>query len=191
MLNVNLQVKKNDFQLKIKDFILKPNEIVSIYGKSGSGKTTFLRFIAGFDKYQHGTIILDKLDITQTHPFERNIVYLCQKAYLFYHLSIKQNINFNTKEKQYSNFLLEKFDVQYLLKRPIQSISNGEKQIIAIIRAIATRPKILLIDEATSAIDVSKRYKILCFLKSIKIPIIYVSHNESDAKNFADRTVLF
>ncbi|MDW6004490.1 molybdenum ABC transporter ATP-binding protein [Vibrio mangrovi] len=189
------------------DLTLPSSGITVLFGPSGSGKTTCLRAIAGLESLEQGYLSVDD-EIWQdsgagifipTH--RRDIGYVFQEAGLFPHLSVQQNLEYGyrripTDKRRISVESICQFvGISHLLSRSVHQLSGGEKQRIAIARALLTCPKLLLMDEPLSALDVKLKSEILPYLEKIhqelSIPVIYVTHSVRELARLADHVVLF
>ncbi|WP_024790906.1 MULTISPECIES: ATP-binding cassette domain-containing protein [unclassified Lebetimonas] len=190
----NLFLKKGDFILNQVSFDVNNKEYVVMLGKTGSGKTLLLESIAGFHRIE-GKIYFEGRDITNFPPEKRNFGFLYQDFQLFKNLNVEKNIRFSEKFKgkdnKLFNDLINFLNLKHLLKRKIVNLSGGEKQRIALARAIYSRPKILLLDEPLSAIDPTLRNEIMKNLKQLpnryNISVIHVTHNFREASYLADK----
>lgn len=134
---------------------ISKSELFSLLGSSGCGKSTLLRIIAGFEKPDSGSIILDGEDITNLPPHLRPLNMMFQNYALFPHLNISQNIEFGLKEENLpKNEILERtreilnlLELTGLEKRKIYEISGGQQQRVALARCLVKKPKLLLLDE--------------------------------------------
>lgn len=195
MLKCNIEKKLNHFVL-IAEFIVE-NQILCIMGESGSGKTSILNSIAGLLTPDKGEIILDDnilfSDKINLKPQERNIGYVFQDYALFPNMSVKDNIFFMNPDKNYTNSLIEKLGIEYLLGNFPNTLSGGEKQKVSIVRALANKPRLLLMDEPFSSIDEKFKNKfyedLIEIKKSLDIPIIMVTHNRHEAEILSDRLI--
>ena len=195
MLKCNIEKKLNHFVLNA-EFIVE-NQILCIMGESGSGKTSILNSIAGLLTPDKGEIILDDnilfSDKINLKPQERNIGYVFQDYALFPNLSVKDNIFFMNPDKNYTNSLIEKLGIEYLLGNFPNTLSGGEKQKVSIVRALANKPRLLLMDEPFSSIDEKFKNKfyeeLIEIKKSLDIPIIMVTHNRHEAEILSDRLI--
>ncbi len=184
----------NDFSLEI-----KPEEIVALKGKSGSGKSTVLRLIAGLEKPSSGSVHIEGVEMSNIDTYKRNVGYVFQDFALFPHLTIYKNIRFgishlNVKEqKRLISEYADLFEISNLLKRYPHEISGGQKQRVAIARSLITKPKLLLLDEPMSALDVELKKTLRPFLrkvlKELEITAIVVTHDENDALEICDRMI--
>lgn len=195
MLKCNIEKKLNHFVLNV-DFTVE-NEILCIMGESGSGKTSILNSIAGLLTPDKGDIILydnilfsDKINLK---PQQRNIGYVFQDYALFPNMSVKDNIFFMNPDKDYANSLIEKLGIEYLLENFPNTLSGGEKQKVSIVRALANKPRLLLMDEPFSSIDEKFKNKfyeeLIEIKKSLDVPIMMVTHNRHEAEILADRLI--
>lgn len=195
MLKCNIEKKLNHFVSNV-DFTVE-NEILCIMGESGSGKTSILNSIAGLLTPDKGDIILDDnilfSDKINLKPQQRNIGYVFQDYALFPNMSVKDNIFFMNPDKDYANSLIEKLGIEYLLENFPNTLSGGEKQKISIVRALANKPRLLLMDEPFSSIDEKFKNKfyeeLIEIKKSLDVPIIMVTHNRHEAEILADRLI--
>ncbi|MDY3768321.1 MAG: ABC transporter ATP-binding protein, partial [Sphaerochaetaceae bacterium] len=188
--NVKVNIDEYSFSY---NFSVNDNEAVAVIGASGCGKTTLLNVISGLIKPNEGRIILNDRDITSLPPYKRNIAYVFQDYALYETLSVKSNIAFPLnvrhiarKEKdRIITSLLETVHMRGFEKRIVSTLSGGEKQRIAIARALASFPQLLLLDEPLSALDPSLRGEMRAFLKEVHnkngIMTILVTHDKSDA----------
>ena len=195
MLECNIEKKLNHFILNV-DFTVE-NEILCIMGESGSGKTSILNSIAGLLTPDRGEIILDDnilfSDKINLKPQERKIGYVFQDYALFPNMSVKDNIFFMNPDINYTKLLIEKLGIEYLLGNFPNTLSGGEKQKVSIVRALANKPRLLLMDEPFSSIDEKFKNKfyeeLIEIKKSLDIPIIMVTHNRVEAEILSDRLI--
>ena len=140
---------------------VKQGEFLTLLGPSGCGKTTLLRMIAGFGSPDSGEILINGTDITNMPPHERPVNTVFQRYALFPHLDVYENIAFGLKLQKVPEAEIEK-RVRKVLKmvsmtdyedRDVDSLSGGQQQRVAIARAIVNQPKVLLLDEPLSALD--------------------------------------
>ncbi|GAA5113813.1 putative 2-aminoethylphosphonate ABC transporter ATP-binding protein [Orbus sasakiae] len=181
---------------------INQGELVCFLGPSGCGKTTLLRIIAGLEKQSSGTIIQQGLDISHRHPAERDYGIVFQSYALFPNLTIAKNIAYGLVNRKYGTDAI-KTRVTELLnlvgladsgdKYPTQ-MSGGQQQRIALARALATSPNLLLLDEPLSALDATVRVHLrneICRLqKQLGLTTIMVTHDQEEALSIADRVVV-
>jgi ABC-type sugar transport system ATPase subunit len=175
-------------------------QILVVLGRNGSGKTTLLNLIAGILQTDEGKIFLDKNLLNGISLEKRKIGYVFQRLYLFPHMDVFSNITFGLQIRKNSEFVIKTkemismLDIEKLLTRKIQSLSAGEQQKVAIARTLLTEPRLLLMDEPFSNIDVSVKYTLIQEIKTIvhdlKIPTIYVTHYANEAFNMADKIMI-
>jgi len=204
MLQVKITKRLNSFVLN-KELKVKGGEIITLFGPSGSGKSITLKSIAGLVSPDKGLIQLnDKILFdSEAHinlkPQERNLGYVPQSYGLFPHMSVLENISFGIKEenkdlkKLMALEMLMKFDISSIADMYPNEISGGQKQRVAIARALSGNPKVLLLDEPFSAIDINLRKivreEIKFFLNQCKIPIVLVTHDYDDVKVLGTKLV--
>ena len=192
---------KDDPLIKDLNFSVNKGEFVSFIGESGSGKTTFLKCLAGLEKINSGKIILNNrvLDdkTTFVKPNHRKIGFIFQDYPLFPHLSVLENLKINLDE-QYEkniNYYVELTGVDNLLNRYPHELSGGEQQRVCITRALIREPDLLLMDEPFSNLDVSIKSKIQSevykILKSTDTTTILVTHDIKDTFDISDRILVF
>ena len=200
MIDVDIKKKLHgsigSMMLKIKVSI-KERDFVAVFGESGSGKTTFLRILAGLEK-SDGQIKVGN-EIWQNSkkflpPQKRKIGFVFQDYALFPNMSIEENLFFVSKDKNLANELLEITQLQELKDRLPNTLSGGQKQRVALIRAMMNKPKLLLMDEPLSALDPKMRLRlqqdILLLHKKFETTTIFVSHDPSEIYRLANRVVV-
>ncbi len=184
---------------------VEANQLTCLLGDTGSGKSTILRLIAGLETPQKGQIsIQDKL-VTQSQkiivpPHQRNLGYIFQDLALWPHFTVYKNIAFGLeerKEKDVKNKVFEMLDFFGLheqAKKYPHQLSGGQKQLVAISRSLILKPKILLMDEPLSNLDVKLKRKILEHIKNLKkdfdLTIVYVTHDHKEAFAIADKIMV-
>ena len=202
MIECKIKIQLESFMLDA-NFSIPDRGITVVFGPSGSGKTTLLRAIAGLEKSDKGFLkIGDSVwqkgeDFLATH--KRQIGYVFQDAALFDHLDVKGNLNFVIKraiglKEDFIESIHNLLEIKTLLNRKTTQLSGGERQRVAIARALLTNPKILLLDEPLSALDLKRKNEILPYLDSIhndlEIPILYVTHSQDEMSRLADHLLL-
>lgn len=188
------------------NFTVNTGELATLLGPSGCGKTTLLRIIAGLETADTGRIYFDDTDVTDTPVQKRGIGFVFQNYALFRHKTVAQNIAFGLqmlpKERQISHDeinkrvgeLLEMVQLPHTKDRYPHELSGGQRQRIALARAIATRPKLLLLDEPFGALDAKVRKELRSSLKDIQkeigITSIMVTHDQEEAVAVSDKIVI-
>lgn len=178
--------------------------VTALFGRSGSGKTSVLNAIAGLVQPQRGRIVLDDtvfLDGAVSMPVQRRrIGYVFQEGRLLPHLSVRQNLLygrfFNGHGGRQVDFehIVRLLDLAHLLTRRPHGLSGGEKQRVAIGRALLAGPRILLMDEPLASLDTPRKAEILYYIErlrdELRVPIVYVSHAIDEVVRLADTVVL-
>jgi spermidine/putrescine transport system ATP-binding protein len=174
-------------------------EFFSMLGRSGCGKTTTLRMIAGFERPSEGQILLDGVDMAQTPPHKRNVNTVFQNYALFPHLTVEENVAFGLKYKDVSKQemrervarSLELVALTGFEKRRPSQLSGGQQQRVALARALILNPAVLLLDEPLGALDAKLRKRLQIELKALQeevgITFIYVTHDQEEALTMSDR----
>jgi len=200
MISININKKLHGSQGEMNldiDLQIQNNDFIAITGLSGSGKTTLLRILAGLEK-STGTIIVDDeiwQDDKNALPVQkRKIGFVFQDYALFENMSIEQNLLYVKKDKDLANKLLEMTELLSLKQRSPNSLSGGQKQRVSLCRALMNRPKLLLMDEPLSALDVDMRIKlqneILALHKEFGTTTVMISHDPSEIYRLASRVVV-
>ncbi|MGM0602031.1 MAG: ABC transporter ATP-binding protein [Bacillota bacterium] len=198
MPDIKIKDLSTEFCLKKMNFTIKDGELMVLLGPSGSGKTTLLKAIAGIVDYS-GSIYFGENNVNNLVPGKRNVGYLFQNINLFPHLNVYDNIAYGLKTKGFSKdeikekveHIIDLFNITELKERYSKNLSGGEKQRIALARALVYSPDILLLDEPMSSLDyrISKhlRMEIKMLQRKLNITTVYVTHNFSEAEEMADR----
>ncbi len=195
MLTVSIQKRLPDFLLDVSFSVQK--EIVVLFGPSGSGKTTILNSIAGLIHPDAGRITLGEQTFYEegNKPLpvqKRNIGYVFQDYALFPHMTVAQNIRYGLKPGHELGLeaLLVTVGIDHLLEKYPHQLSGGQKQRVALVRALATEPDILLLDEPLSALDADTRRQcqdeLLRLHAMWSIPFLLVTHDRDEAEKLAD-----
>ncbi len=197
-MNLQIRIRKPlpHFELSL-DVNCPAEAMTVVIGPSGAGKTTLMRIIAGLDKPAEGfmqfgdEVWLDTKRRVFVPPQKRRLAYVFQDYPLFPHLSIHDNAAFAAgAKKDVVQELLERFGIGQLQDRKPDAVSGGERQRCAICQALAREPRLLLLDEPFSALDVFTRRALRDELRNLKeglgIPVIYVTHDVNEALYLAD-----
>lgn len=199
MLKVNLEKNLEHYKLDV-SFTVE-EELVILFGRSGSGKTTLLNMLAGLLKPEQGEIglggrVLYQAGKVDLPPQQRNVGYVFQDYALFPHMTVEKNIYYGIKSKQlpisgdHLKRLIDIVGINHLLSKYPGEISGGEKQRVALVRALAYRPDLLLMDEPFSALDEKNRLQcheeILRLKQEWQIPILLVTHDHDEASKLGD-----
>jgi ABC-type sugar transport system ATPase subunit len=175
-------------------------KILVVLGRNGSGKTTLLNLIAGILQTDQGKIFLDKILLNGMPLEKRKIGYVFQRLYLFPHLDVFSNITFGSRNRKDSEFIIKTKEmismlgIESLLTRNIQTLSGGEQQKVALARTILTEPRLLLMDEPFTSVDVTVKLPLIQEIRTIvhrlNIPTIYVTHYANEAFSMADKIMI-
>ena len=192
MIEIKIDKKLKNFDINI-DFTLKKNDILAINGKSGSGKSTILKIIAGIEDSNSYIKVFDKIyqnSKIYLPPQKRDIGFIFQDYALFSNLKVIDNLLYVNKNLDLATHLLNTMNIYHLKTRDVNSLSGGEKQRVAIARALMKRPKLLLMDEPFSALDEEMKFKLKDYLKNLQkefsFSIIFVSHSLKESLYLAD-----
>lgn len=203
MIEIKNLTKSYDKKCILKNINLKinDNEQISIIGKSGCGKSTLLRCIARLEKIDKGQILIDNENVNNIKKFYNKVGMVFQSFNLFENMTVLENLIIApVKLKMYSkneaiklakNYLKE-INLENKINEYPKNLSGGEKQRVAIIRALMEKPKILLLDEPTSSLDPQMKKEVLELVSKLKdynMTIIIVSHELNFVKDFSSRII--
>jgi len=179
-----------------------PGSLTSLLGPSGSGKSTLLRVIAGLEAPDSGTVILDGVDVTGVPPQRRGIGFVFQHYAAFKHLTVRENVAFGLRVRKWPKALIrERVDelldlvglTGYRDRYPSQ-LSGGQRQRMALARALAIEPKVLLLDEPFGALDAKVRADLRAWLRrlheEVEVTTVLVTHDQEEAMDVSDRIVV-
>jgi molybdate transport system ATP-binding protein len=205
MLEVDVQKKLGSFSINVA-FLVRAPGITALFGPSGAGKTSVINMVAGLSKPDRGQIsvngntVFDSRKGIDVPPNRRRLGYVFQDGRLFPHLSVKSNLTYGMKltrnDDQGVSFdkAVDVLDLGTLLHRRPAKLSGGEKQRVAIGRALLTNPSVLLMDEPLSSLDEARKSEIIPFVlrmqKEFLIPVLYVSHSTDEISSLADHVVV-
>lgn len=180
-------------------------DVIAVFGPSGSGKTSVLDLIAGLRKPESAFVQIDDRVLTDTEAGqsvpsrERGIGYVPQDGALFPHLSVQANLLYGSKRAAGSSIfslehVVEVLEIPHLLKGGVEKISGGEKQRIALARALLSQPRLLLLDEPLASLDEALKTKSLDLLRRVRaefsIPMLYVSHSAEEIMAICDNGIV-
>ena len=200
----SIKLERKEFSIEA-EFDIPSRGALGIFGHSGSGKTTLLRCLAGLEKKVQGDIKFNEeiwlSDSQNISTQARNIGYIFQENRLFPHLNVKENLNYGLKRCHANSItslnredLFELLNIDHLLNRKTQQLSGGEKQRVALGRALLKNPQIMLLDEPLASLDEKHKQEILPFLSSLhrelNIPMLYVSHSIEEVSLLCDNIIV-
>jgi thiamine transport system ATP-binding protein len=177
-------------------------EVVAVLGASGSGKTSILRVVAGLERADTGRVLLDGVDLTPVPPHRRGIGLVFQEHVLFRHLDVAGNVAFGLRMRGDRTEAIERrvgelLDLVGLAgyeNREVTTLSGGEQQRIALARALAPEPRVLLLDEPLGSLDRPLRERLLEDLATVfdklRVTAIYVTHDQAEAFALGDRVAV-
>jgi sulfate transport system ATP-binding protein len=181
---------------------IKPGALTALLGPSGSGKSTLLRVIAGLETPDDGTVIIEDRDVTNVPPQRRDIGFVFQHYAAFKHMTVRDNVAFGLKvRKRPKAEIAAKVDellgivglAGYQERYPSQ-LSGGQRQRMALARALAVEPKVLLLDEPFGALDANVRAELRAWLRrlheEVHVTTVLVTHDQEEAMELADRIVV-
>jgi len=204
VLDIDVKKRQGDFSLEAA-FETDGAGVTALFGHSGAGKTTLINLIAGLLRPDTGHIqvngrtLFDSQRGINVPPEKRRVGYVFQEGRLFPHLSVKTNLTYGMNRlppsERYLDFrqVVDLLGIGSLLKRGPATLSGGEKQRIAIGRALLASPMLLLLDEPLASLDAARKSEVLPFVgrlpRELSIPIIYVTHSVDEILNLADHMV--
>jgi molybdate transport system ATP-binding protein len=203
MIEVKANLKRNHFDLDV-DFRLG-ERVTALFGPSGAGKSTILNIIAGIVSPTNGRVVIDGECLFDSEQginmpiYKRRIGLVFQDGKLFPHLTVEENLRyaFNLTSTDFRQFtypqILDLVELGRLLKQKPHQLSGGEKQRVAIGRALLSSPRILMLDEPLASLDERLKKQILPFLKlvaeEISIPMIYISHSIDEVQQITTNII--
>jgi molybdate transport system ATP-binding protein len=205
MLDVSAQKRLSDFSLDMR-FSCDGTGITAVFGRSGAGKTTLVNMLAGLVRPDSGRIavgerlLFDSASGVDLPPERRRLGYVFQEGRLFPHLSVRGNLSYGLKRVPPADRhiglerIVALLGLETLLERRPHDLSGGEKQRVALGRALLANPRLLLMDEPLAALDQQRKAEVLPFIEQMRddlaIPIVYVSHAMEEVVRLADTLVL-
>ena len=185
--------------LKAVSLDIRDREFCVLLGPSGCGKTTLLRIIAGLETETSGDVTIGGKRVNGLSPRERNIAMVFQNYAVFPHMTIGENIGFGLRMKKADAATIlrqvrhsaELMHIEHLLDRYAGQLSGGQRQCVAVARALAVRPDVLLMDEPLSNLDallrLEMRSELKHLLRELKTTTLYVTHDQTEAMSLGDR----
>ena len=182
------------FELRDVSFTVPRGKYGVVIGPAGSGKTTLLETIAGILPLRAGVIVLDGRETRDLPPEARRVGFVYQHGYLFPHLSVEENVAYGAASAEIARETASRLGAQELLGRSVRGLSGGERQLVAIARALAARPSILLLDEPFSALDPRRRVRVRREVRALhqewNITVLQVTHDFTEAGLLGDVAIL-
>ena len=194
-----LKMRAGPFRVEVADLEIGESEYFVLMGMTGSGKSLLLKAVCGLARIESGKISIHGRDVEGLEPRFRNIGYVPQEGGLFPHLNVLQNIVFpmsaSGKQRpaalQKATDIIDSLRISGLLDRSIRNLSGGERQKVALARALAQQPEILVLDEPVSALDEPTRRDICRELRRVQkefdVATLHVCHSRDEAELVADR----
>lgn len=189
-----LGARAGGFRLHDVSFTLPGGEWGIVLGPAGAGKTTLLETIAGVRRAGAGQLLLRGVDATRLAPERRGLGIVYQRGYLFPHLSVRENVRYGAIDGRWADAMSDRFGASALQERPVASLSGGERQLVALARALARRPDILLLDEPFAALDPRSRTRVRRELHALQrelgTTVLQVTHDFAEAGTLGDVALL-
>ena len=194
-----LTMRVGNFSVGELSLAIPEGEYFTLMGHTGSGKSLFLKAICGLAQIEAGRILICEEEVTALEPRFRGIGYVPQDGGLFPHLNVLKNIIFpltvrgasTEKATQETVEIIETLGIGYLLDRATTGLSGGERQKVALARALSCRPRLLILDEPVCSLDEPARYEIcgeLCRMqKKFNVATLHVCHSRAEAEQVSDR----
>src|SRR5216110_2113541 len=185
-----LSARVGDFTLENITFQVPQGAYGIVIGPTGAGKTTLVEAIAGLVPITHGRLILGGEDLTRAPPERRRLSIVYQHAYLFPHLTVRENVAYGSIGSRVVVEMLERFGLAEVAGRDVRVLSGGERQLVAIARALARRPEVLLLDKPFAALDPRRRVAVRRELRTIyferRFTVLQVTHDFHEAGLLGD-----
>ena len=189
-----LGARAGTFELRDVSFTLPRGAWGIVLGSAGAGKTTLLETIAGVRRAASGRVLLRDVDVTGVPPEGRGVGIVYQHAFLFPHLTVEQNVAYGASEPRHALGLARRLGAGHLLGRGVRDLSGGERQMVALARALAPRPDILLLDEPFAAVDPRGRTRLRRELRALQrelsLTVLHVTHDFGEAGTLGDLAIL-
>jgi molybdopterin-binding protein len=189
-----LIARLGDFTLDSVSFTVPRGAYGVVIGPAGAGKTTLLESIAGLVPLRAGTVRLGDVDVTRFAPERRGLGLVYQHAYLFPHLTVRENVGYGAADQALATEMTERFGLQLVGDRDVRSLSGGERQLVALARALARRPDVVLLDEPFAALDPRSRAAVRREVRTIyferRCTVLHVTHDFAEAGLVGDVAIL-
>jgi molybdate transport system ATP-binding protein len=189
----------DDVTLPLPDFTLRASfevetNALGIFGPSGAGKTTLMEMIAGVRTPDRGRIVVDDVELTSMKSRDRHIGYVPQDDTLFPHMSVRANVMCGVQWRTGASHVrdehwISRLEIESLLDRHVAKLSGGERRRIALARALATQPRLLLLDEVLAGLDDARKQTMIGVLCELQTPILFVSHERDEIAALCEHVV--
>lgn len=194
----NVTLRIGNWQIRDLSFQVKSGEYAVLMGRTGIGKTSILESICGLRRIADGRILIKFVDVTHWSPADRRVGYMPQDLALFPTMTVRQHLEFAPRNRRVAGKIIrerisqvaELLEISPLLDRGIRGLSGGESQRVALGRALAAEPLVLLLDEPLSALDEFTRLAAQKLLKRLNqemgITVLHITHSREEAAALAD-----
>jgi molybdate/tungstate transport system ATP-binding protein len=189
-----LSARVGDFELRDVSFVVPAGKYGVVIGAAGSGKTTLLETIAGIIPMKGGVLKLAGRDMKGVPPEERKTGIVYQHGFLFPHLSVSENVRYGATDFSFADAIAKRIGASELYAREVRGLSGGERQLVAIARALSPKPEVLLLDEPFSALDPRRRTlvrrEVRAIARELGITVLQVTHDFTEAGLLGDVAIL-
>jgi molybdopterin-binding protein len=189
-----LGARVGTFELRDVSFTVPTGSYGVVIGPAGSGKTTLLETIAGIIPQRAGALVLNGRDMAGVPPEQRGIGFVYQHGYLFPHLTVERNVLYGAADPAFAREVAERLGADALFDRAVRGLSGGERQLVAIARALAAKPSVLLLDEPFSALDPRRRTQVRRTVRTMHremgMTVLQVTHDFTEAGLLGDVAIL-
>lgn len=186
----HLSASVGDFDLIDITFAIPQGSYGIVIGPTGAGKTTLVEAVAGLVPIRSGRLILGGSDLTHAPPEHRRLSIVYQHAYLFPHLTVRENVGYGSVSAKVTVEMIERFGLGEVAGRDVRVLSGGERQLVALARALARRPEVLLLDEPFAALDPRRRTSVRRELRTVyferRFTVLQVTHDFHEAGLLGD-----
>ena len=181
----DVSASAGNFQIRGVSFVVPDGSHAVLTGPTASGKSTLLQIIAGGIRPAEGIVSIAGADVTHDAPELRSVGIVPQHGYLFPHLSVRRNVEYGVRDAETALELTRRFGIEHLMGRSVAVLSGGERQLVALCRALGPRPRVLLLDEPFSALDSQRRIAAVREFHDLqsewRLTVLHVTHDGADA----------